>query len=174
MSSSISAEENGEPHVEQSPWQNEGSLQTSTTESPLLQVRSASPGPDNELPLPVWLRESSKSFHWKWVPLSLRRAARAVATWSKGPDPPQIQKIRPFFPSIQEAPVKLLDRFLPKRRHKAALLVFFYFCWILTFSLVLHHSASAGVIEGYGKPQPIWCGASYWYVCFVSRRLTIL
>jgi len=117
---------------------------------------------NGSLILPVWLRESSKSFHWRWVPVPVRHAARAVVTWSKGPDPPQIQKITPFFARIQEAPVEFIDRHLPKRRHKAALLAFFYLCWLLTFILVLNHSAKAGNIEGYGKPQSIWCGATFW------------
>lgn len=113
--------------------------------------------------VPVWLRESSNAFHWKWVPVRIRQASRAVIKWSKGPDPPQIQKITPFFPSIQEFLPKIIDTYLPKKRHKAALLAFFYFCWLLTFTLVLAHSTKAGNIEGYGKPQPIWCGASFWY-----------
>ena len=117
---------------------------------------------DGHFPLPVWLRESSKSFHWRWVPVRFRQAARAVIAWSKGPDPPQIQKITPFFPWMQEAPAMFIEKHIPKRRHKATLLAFFYFCWLLTFILVLSHSAQAGNIEGYGKPQPIWCGASFW------------
>jgi len=163
MSSDIRAEEAGAWGLESSPLQDESQPERETA-SPALHVHSASPEPDDghRIPLPVWMRESSKSFHWKWVPLPLRRVARAIAAWSKGPDPPQIQKIRPFFPSIQEAPIELLDRFFPKKKHKAALLVLFYSCWLLTFSLVLHHSASAGVIEGYGQPSPIWCGAGYW------------
>ena len=117
---------------------------------------------DGPISLPIWLRESSKAFHWKWVPVRIRQFARAVAAWSKGPDPPQIQKITPFFPWIQEAPVNFINASLRKRRHKIALLAFFYFCWLLTFIIVLHHSAQSGNIEGYGKPQPIWCGASFW------------
>lgn len=163
MSSNIRAEEAGERSFESSPLQDESQPELATT-SPILHVRSTSTGLDqgHSLQLPVWMRESSKSFHWRWVPLPLRRVARAIAAWSKGPDPPQIQRIRPFFPSIQEAPIRLLDRFFPKKKHKVTLLVFFYFCWLLTFSLVLHHSASAGAIEGYGQPSPIWCGAAYW------------
>lgn len=135
----------------------------STSSSPQIHVQSGSPDIENgQLPLPVWLRESSKSFHWRWVPYRIRQSARKVADWSKGPDPPQIQKITPFFPAIQEAPVKFIEKYLPSRRQKAALLAFFYFCWILTFSLVLVHSNSAGEIKDYGKPVPIWCGENFW------------
>ena len=113
-------------------------------------------------PLPVWLRESSSSFHWKWVPLHMRHAFRALLRWSKGPEPVQIQSIVPFFPFIQEAPASFIHTHLPRRRQKLALLAFFYLSWFLTFTLVLHHSAKAGYIEGHGKPQSIWCGASFW------------
>lgn len=139
--------------------------EASNDSSSPMRMRSESPVPRNaQLPIPLWLHESSKSFHWRWVPLHLRKVAWRMAKWSKGPDPPQMQKITPFFPSIQEGPARLISKYFPHTIHKAALLLFFYFCWLLTFSLVLNHSATAGYIEGYGKPSPIWCGASYWYV----------
>lgn len=111
---------------------------------------------------PVWLQESSKSFRWRWVPLPLRKAARATARWVKGPDPPRDLLFKPLFPRIQELPVKYLDRFFPKRRHKIALLLLLYFSWFLSWFLVLLHASSSGHIEGYGRPQPISCSASYW------------
>ena len=158
--------ENGGAHGERPSWESEDQYdgpEASTPGSSEMGIRSGSPEAENgRLPLPVWLRESSKSFHWRCVPVPIRHAARAAVAWSKGPDPPQIQKITPFFPFIQEAPAKFIDKHFPKRRHKTGLLAFFYFCWLLTFSLVLNHSAQAGNIKGYGKPQPIWCGASFW------------
>ena len=154
------------------PWEDSGDAENgaqydgpeaSTPGSSDMDIRSESQEAEQrQYPLPVWLRESSKSFHWRWVPVPIRQTARAIVAWVKGPDPPQIQKIRPFFPFIQEAPAKFIDRHFPKRRHKAGLLAVFYFCWLLTFTLVLNHSAQAGNIKGYGKPQPIWCGASFW------------
>ena len=149
----------------QSPWEDEAIPEPSTADSADLHIRSSSPSDveHGRLPIPVWMRESSKSFHWRWVPLPIRTFTRSATSWSKGPDPPQIQKVTPFLPFIQETPLKLLDRFLPKRKHKAALFALFYLAWILTFSLVLRHSAKSGTIEGYGKPQPLWCGANYWY-----------
>lgn len=142
---------------------------TSGSSSPQMHVWSGGGGgggsPDTDeslLPLPVWMRESSKTFHWRWVPFRIRQASRSIVKWTKGPDPPQMQKITPFFPAVQEAPVRLIERYLPKRKHKAFLLAGFYCCWILVFSLVLVYSNSAGIIKGYGKPEPVWCGASYW------------
>lgn len=135
----------------------------STSTSPQMHVWTGSSNAEESLvPLPVWMRESSKTYHWNWVPFRIRQASRSIAKWTKGPDPPQMQKITPYFPAIQEAPARWIQKHLPKRRHKALLLAFFYCSWILVFSLVLVYSNSAGKIEGYGKPKPVWCGASYW------------
>ncbi|MCJ1314319.1 hypothetical protein MMC25_008000 [Agyrium rufum] len=137
--------------------------EASTASSADLHMRSTSPSiAENGGIVPIWMRESSKSFHWKWVPLPVRHAARSVAKWSKGPDPPQIQKITPFFPAIQEAPVKLLDRVCPKRRHKAVALMVFLGAWLLTLCLMLGKSARSGALQGYGQPHSIWCGYSLW------------
>ena len=133
--------------------------QASTPGSSLIHVDSDDEAVDRQhLPLPVWLRESSKSFYWGWVPVRIRQAARTVAKWAEGPNPPQIQKIHPWFPRVQRFLPTVIDTYFPQRRHKAALLGFFYFCWLLTFSLVLNKSAQAGQIKGYGQPQSIWCG----------------
>ena len=90
------------------------------------------------------------------------RLWRTVATWLKGPDPPHIQTIHSIFPQAQSWPIRLLNRYLPKRRQRFVLLLAFYFCWLLTFSTVLHHSISAGELGEFGKPSAISCLASYW------------
>ena len=63
---------------------------------------------------------------------------------------------------VQEAPLWLVEKCLPRRIHKAAVLVVFHLAWILAFSLIIRDSASSGNIEGYGTPQSIWCGAHFW------------
>lgn len=149
----------------------DGGPEASASSSPRMHVRSDS---DEDIEtaensMPVWWRESSKSFRWGWVPYPLRQMVRAVVTWSKGPDPPQVQRITPFFPHIQEFPVEAIRKYFPQIWHKAALLGFFYFSWLLAFTLVLNRSASAGNIEGYGKPEPIWCGAAFWSVISICK-----
>lgn len=116
------------------------------------------------LPPPVWLTESSKSFRWRWVPLPLRKAGRATVKWLKGPQPPKDLLFTPLFPQIQELPIRLRDRLLPKKRYRIALLLVAYFSWFLSWSLVLRHTVSSGHIEGYGQPTPIACSATYWSV----------
>jgi hypothetical protein len=112
---------------------------------------------------PVWLRESSSSFHWGWVPLPLRKAGRATVRWVKGPNPPRDLLFRPLFPKYQALPVQLLDSYAPRRIHKIVLLLLLYTVWFIAWFTVLVKSTSSGNIEGYGRPQPISCAASYWY-----------
>ncbi|MCJ1437238.1 hypothetical protein MMC27_006624 [Xylographa pallens] len=148
---------------EREPWQDDGP-EPSMADSADLHIRSSASSDieNGHTSLPVWMRESSKSFHWKWVPLPVRHLARSTATWSKGPDPPQIQRITPFFPTVQEMPLRLVNSYLPKRIYKAGALIALYASWLLIFVLVLHHSSTSGEIEGYGLPTPIWCGANLW------------
>ena len=154
-----------QPLLDQEPWQDEVP-EPSMTGSTDIHVRSSSSSDieGGRLPLPVWMREQSAKFHWNWIPLSFQKYGRSLASWSKGPDPPKIQKITPFFPFIQEAPLKLVDKLLPKKLHKAGALVALDTAWILIFTLILRSSASSGDIEGYGQPSPIWCGANFWCV----------
>lgn len=116
--------------------------------------------------VPVWLRESSKSFRWRWAPLPFRKAGRAIVRWVKGPVPPRVLLLKPFFPLIQELPARCLERFFPKRRHKVALLLLLYVSWFVPWFTVLFHSRASGYIAGYGRPQTVSCSASYWYYPF--------
>ncbi|KAL3441349.1 LCCL domain-containing protein [Aspergillus insuetus] len=112
--------------------------------------------------LPVWLRESSKSFRYKWVPLPIRKAARATANFVKGPDPPNPLLLIPLIPQIQELPVRYLNKFAPKRKHKILLLLLLYLAWFLPWTILFLHSRSAGYIAGYGRPRTLSCSTSFW------------
>lgn len=96
------------------------------------------------------------------IPASIRRASKAVVTWVKGPQPPRPYKIHPYFPRIQEAPLRLLDRYAPKRMQRFWLLMLFYFSWLLCFSLILWKSSFASDVKGYGSPVRIGCTATFW------------
>ncbi|KAF2841284.1 hypothetical protein M501DRAFT_1000451 [Patellaria atrata CBS 101060] len=98
----------------------------------------------------------------KYIPPRAKRAWKSTVKWMKGPQPPRPYRIRPYFPAIQEAPIRLLERYAPKRKHKILILVALYFCWLLSFSLVLHKSAFASDVPGYGSPVRIGCTARYW------------
>lgn len=112
--------------------------------------------------VPVWLRESSKSFRWGWVPLPIRKVGRATTDWVKGPTPLHSLLLKPLFPHIQELPVRYLNRLFPKRKHKIFLLLLLYIAWFTPWAIVLLHSRSAGYIEGYGRPQTLSCSTTFW------------
>jgi len=97
------------------------------------------------------------------IPQRLHRSWAATVDWVKGPDPPRLFTITPYFPTIQHAPLQLLDRYAPKRIHRFWLLIAFYFCWLLAFILIQWKSSFASDIPGYGSPVRLWCGAHYWY-----------
>ncbi|KAH8731730.1 hypothetical protein GQ44DRAFT_264368 [Phaeosphaeriaceae sp. PMI808] len=107
--------------------------------------------------------EEQEPYHGnKYIPPRLHRVWQTTVVWVKGPNPSRPWKIHPYFPSIQTAPIRFLDNYFPKRKHKILLLIFFYFCWLLTFGLVLHRSAFAADIPGYGSPVRIRCEDRFW------------
>ncbi|KAF4634155.1 hypothetical protein G7Y89_g3950 [Cudoniella acicularis] len=117
---------------------------------------------DSSPPTPRFMQDQSSYKYWKWVPVRVRKVCKAAVRWAKGPDPPQMYIITPLLPIVQELPIRLLDQYLPKKRHRIVLLITFYFCWILTFALVLRDSTFATEIEGWGAPGNIGCGNTYW------------
>jgi len=117
---------------------------------------------DSSPPTPRFLQDQSTYKYMKCIPVPMRRVGKAAARWAKGPDPPQIHTITPLLPSIQEYPLRLLDQFVPKKKHRIALLVALYFIWILTFSLVMRESTFATEVEGWGAPGNIGCLNTYW------------
>lgn len=117
---------------------------------------------DSSPPTPRFMQDQSSYRYIKWVPVPVRRVGKAVVKWAKGPDPPHIHTIEPILPIVQEFPIRLLDHYIPKRRHRVTLLIGYYFCWILTFALVMHQSTIATEIEGWGAPGNIGCGNTYW------------
>ena len=96
------------------------------------------------------------------IPEPVRRAGTATIQWTKGPDPPRQWHISPLFPHLQTAPTRLLDHSFPKPKHKACLLVGFYFLWLLIFTLVLNRSAFSSEVAGYGAPIRLSCSSRYW------------
>lgn len=60
-----------------------------------------------------------------------------------GPDPPRIQSIKPLFPSIQQYPIHLLDRFFASRKRKLILLLAVLLLWVTAFSIPLATSSRA-------------------------------
>ncbi|KAJ4145522.1 hypothetical protein LMH87_004370 [Akanthomyces muscarius] len=97
----------------------------------------------------------------KWVPFPIERTGRAIARWTRGPPNAQPYRIRPLLPSVQEFPLRLMDRLLPGRRRRAWLLFLYLAIWIVAFALIKRQETLAGEIAGWGRPKPIGCGAAY-------------
>ncbi|KAF1969368.1 hypothetical protein BU23DRAFT_557682 [Bimuria novae-zelandiae CBS 107.79] len=102
------------------------------------------------------------SYMSKYIPPRIQRAWKFTKSWVEGPQPPRPWSIRPLFPTVQRAPLQLLDRYFPKRKHKVTLLIVFYVAWFLSFSLVLHRSAFTADIPGHGSPVNIRCTDRLW------------
>ncbi|KPM38381.1 hypothetical protein AK830_g8190 [Neonectria ditissima] len=117
---------------------------------------------ESDPPTPRFIQDEGSWKEWKWVPYSVRRVSRKVSKWSKGPANPQPYRIKPFFPTVQEYPLWLIDRFLPKFKHRVWLAFFYFAIWIVTFVLVKRQGTLATEIAGWGEPQNIGCGVTYW------------
>ncbi|KAK7403234.1 hypothetical protein QQX98_011006 [Neonectria punicea] len=117
---------------------------------------------ESDPPTPRFIQDEGSWKKWKWVPYSMRRVSRKVVKWSKGPANPQPYRIKPFFPIVQEYPLWLLDRFLPLFKHRVWLAFFYFAIWIVTFVLVKRQGTLATEIAGWGEPQNIGCGVTYW------------
>ncbi|KAF5663295.1 LCCL domain-containing protein [Fusarium heterosporum] len=116
---------------------------------------------ESDPPTPRFIQDESSWKRWKWVPYPVRRSVNWIVKWSHGPKDPQPYRIKPFFPAVQEYPLYVLDRFLPQLKHRAWLVFFYFSIWIITFALVKRRDSVASEIEGWGTPQTIGCGVTY-------------
>ncbi|PFH61288.1 hypothetical protein XA68_17801 [Ophiocordyceps unilateralis] len=117
---------------------------------------------DDRPPTPRFIQDEQAWKRWKWVPYPVRRVAKVVARWSIGPPDPRPYRIRPVFPAIQHLPLNLVDRFLPQRLYRVWLLMVYFSIWLVAFALVKRKGNMATEVAGWGQPQTIGCGASYW------------
>lgn len=85
-------------------------------------------------------------------------------TWLRGPVPPHVYHIRPWFPRWQAAPARLVERWAPRKGVKISLLVGGLIFWIAVFFASLQASVAGQEISGYGKPVKLSCHHRLWYV----------
>ena len=78
---------------------------------------------------------------------SIKRVQTVIITWAQGPQPPRIQAIKPFFPQIQEEPLRLLKLICPSRSAKIVLLFLAIIAWLLPFTWLIIKSSSPGQID---------------------------
>ncbi|EGY17624.1 hypothetical protein VD0002_g351 [Verticillium dahliae] len=117
---------------------------------------------DSSTSTPRFLQDDRNGKRWKWVPYPVYRLWKATATWAQGPQNPRDWKIKPVFPRIQEYPLLLVEKYLPKRKQRLAVVFFYVAIWAVTFALVKRAETLATEIEGWGTPSEIGCGATYW------------
>jgi len=84
----------------------------------------------------------------KAYPDLVRRGDKTL-TLLRGPKPPRIQSIRPFFPNLQQALPNWLNRKFPRKQHQLALLGATLFLWLLIFTTFL--GSQLPILDGKGK-----------------------
>ncbi|KAJ5176674.1 uncharacterized protein N7482_002551 [Penicillium canariense] len=82
--------------------------------------------------------------------------------WLRGPVPPHVYHIKPWFPRWQSAPARLVERWAPQRRVKIALLLGGLIFWIAVFFASLQASVAGQEVLGYGQPVKLSCHHRLW------------
>lgn len=95
---------------------------------------------------------------------SLTCSRDGLVAWCKGPDPPHIHRVTPWFPKWQTAPARLVERLLPGTRMKIAALLGGLLFWFVIFFSSLKSSVAGQEVPGYGQPVKLSCHARLWYV----------
>lgn len=84
--------------------------------------------------------------------------------WLRGPSPPHVYHINPWFPRWQAAPARLIERWVPSKYGKFGLLLGVLVFWMLLFFPLLQRSTSGEEVLGYGQPVKLSCHHRLWYV----------
>ncbi|CAG8422680.1 unnamed protein product [Penicillium salamii] len=82
--------------------------------------------------------------------------------WLRGPQPPHVYHIYPWFPRLQAAPARLIDQKFPRKSSKIALLAGGLIVWIFVFFLSLKASVAGQEVPGYGQPVKLSCHHRLW------------
>ena len=117
---------------------------------------------ESDPPTPRFMQDENAWKRWRWVPYPVRLLGRAVAKWSLGPPNAQPYRIKPLLPAVQEYPLWLVDRFIPKRKHRFWVLFAYFSVWTITFALFQRQGTLSSEIPGWGAPHDIGCGHTYW------------
>jgi hypothetical protein len=115
-----------------------------------------------DTPTPRFMQDEGAWKRWKWVPYPVRKLLTRVATWAEGPPSPRDYKIEPWLPAVQHAPLWLLDRCLPQKKHRIWAFMAYVVFWVLAFCLVMRQGVRTGEVAEYGEPSEIGCGNTYW------------
>ncbi|CAO2649080.1 Nn.00g100290.m01.CDS01 [Neocucurbitaria sp. VM-36] len=94
------------------------------------------------------------------IPAPIAHYGDKIVTWIRGPKPPRIYRITPFFERWQTLPVRFLAR-LPKWLR---ICIYSIFCilWIVLFAVILSEYGLPENIGGLGAPVRLGCVDSLW------------
>jgi len=90
--------------------------------------------------------------------------------WLRGPNPPHVYHINPWFPHLQAAPARLIDEKFPRKSSKIALLFGGLLFWIIVFFASLKASVAGQEVPGYGKPVKLSCHHRLWCVSIFINK----
>ncbi|KAI5285251.1 hypothetical protein KEM54_000719 [Ascosphaera aggregata] len=90
---------------------------------------------------------------------------RCIGRWFKGPDPPMRYYIRPWYPAVHEVPLRLRDRWAPKKKLKILYLLLFYAIWFGIFAAMYAawKTTPDRATPNYGIPvRGLACDSTLW------------
>ncbi|KAJ5238870.1 hypothetical protein N7468_003489 [Penicillium chermesinum] len=82
--------------------------------------------------------------------------------WLRGPSPPDVYHINPWFPKWQAAPARLVERWVPSKYGKIGLVLGVLVFWIGVFFSLLQASVAGEEVAGLGKPVKLLCHDRLW------------
>lgn len=94
------------------------------------------------------------------VPAPVKRWSRKAIRWIKGPEPPVLHRINPFFEPIQTSPARLVAR-LPKLV-RTCLFAVAFILWLVLFGVIISNFSLPTNLAGYGAPVRLGCAAQLW------------
>ncbi|KAF1945497.1 hypothetical protein EJ02DRAFT_509466 [Clathrospora elynae] len=94
------------------------------------------------------------------TPAPVARWSRKGVSWIRGPEPPSVHRITPFFERWQTLPVRLLAR-LPQWLR---ICIFGIACilWVVVFAVILSDYSLPSNIGGFGAPVKLSCVNNLW------------
>ncbi|KAK4228279.1 hypothetical protein QBC38DRAFT_475754 [Podospora fimiseda] len=117
---------------------------------------------DNSPPTPRFIQDEGSWKRFKWVPYPVRRWIKVSVKWSQGSPVPRRYRIQPILPAVQQYPAVFIERRVPKKLHRALIVLGYYIVWIATFAMVMRNGQNSSEVPGWGNLVKIGCGSTYW------------
>jgi hypothetical protein len=92
----------------------------------------------------------------------LPKPLQRIFLWTKGPSSKREHSIKPFFPSVQRAPIEILDKLCRTVRWKIIAFLSVFLLWLFLFAFLVRRNESPPQVEGFGTPKRLSCAASLW------------